>query len=144
MNGRDVTYHNYPELGFTDGHHPLSHHGNNADKKAKFAKVNTYEMTMFAKFLERLRTTPDGEGSLLDHSVVLYGSGMSHGYMHSHTGLPVIIAGGGAGTIKGDRHLKHPVSAAEGIPNGNVLVSIARTFGCELTEFGQSNGAIDL
>jgi Protein of unknown function (DUF1552) len=144
MNGRDVTYHNYPELGFTDGHHPLSHHGNNADKKAKFAKVNTYEMTMFAKFLERLRTTPDGEGSLLDHSVVLYGSGMSHGYMHSHTGLPVIIAGGGAGTIKGDRHLKHPVSATDGIPNGNVLVSIARTFGCELTEFGQSNGAIDL
>ncbi len=144
MNGRDVTYHNYPELGFTDGHHPLSHHGNNADKKAKFAKVNTYEMTMFAKFLDRLRSTPDGEGTLLDHSVVLYGSGMSHGYMHSHTGLPVIVAGGGAGTIKGDRHLKYPVSAADGIPNGNVLVSVAQKFGVELTQFGQSNGTIDL
>jgi hypothetical protein len=144
MNGRDVTYHNYPELGFTDGHHPLSHHGNNADKKAKFAKVNTYEMTMFGKFLERLRSTPDGEGTLLDHSVVLYGSGMSHGYMHSHTGLPVIVAGGGAGTIKGDRHLKYPVSAADGVPNGNVLVSIAQKFGVELKQFGQSNGTIDL
>ena len=144
MNGRDVTYHNYPELGFTDGHHPLSHHGNNADKKSKFAKVNTYEMTMFAKFLDRLRSTPDGDGTLLDHSVVLYGSGMSHGYMHSHTGLPVIVAGGGAGTIKGDRHLKYPVSAADGIPNGNVLVSIAQKFGVELKQFGQSNGTIDL
>ena len=144
MNGRDVTYHNYPELGFTDGHHPLSHHGNNTDKKTKFAKVNTYEMTMFAKFLERLRTTPDGEGSLLDHSLVLYGSGMSHGYMHSHTGLPVIIAGGGAGTVKGNRHLRHPVGAAEGIPNGNVLLSIARKFGSQLSTFGQSNGTIDL
>jgi hypothetical protein len=144
MNGRDVTYHNYPELGFTDGHHPLSHHGNNADKKSKFAKVNTYEMTMFAKFLERLRSTPDGDGTLLDHSVVLYGSGMSHGYMHSHTGLPVIVAGGGAGTIKGDRHLKYPVSAADGIPNGNVLVAVAQKMGVELKQFGQSNGTIDL
>jgi hypothetical protein len=122
----------------------LSHHGNNADKKSKFAKVNTYEMTMFAKFLERLRSTPDGDGTLLDHSVVLYGSGMSHGYMHSHTGLPVIVAGGGAGTIKGDRHLKYPVSAADGIPNGNVLVAVAQKMGVELKQFGQSNGTIDL
>jgi len=144
MNGRDVTYHNYPELGFTDGHHPLSHHSNNADKKSKFAQVNTYEMTMFAKFLDRLRSTPDGDGTLLDHSVVLYGSGMSHGYLHSHTGLPVIVAGGGVGAIKGDRHLKHTVSASDGIPNGNVLLTIAQKFGCDLPSFGQSNGVIDL
>ena len=144
MNGRDVTYHNYPELGFSDGHHPLSHHGNNPDKMSKFATVNTYEMTMFAKFLEKLRATPDGDGSLLDHTIVLYGSGMSHGTQHSHIGLPVIVAGGGAGQIKGGRHLKHPVSIAGGIPNGNVLLTIARKFGAEVERFGQSNGTIDL
>ena len=144
MNGRDVSYHNYPELGFSDGHHPLSHHGNVPEKIAKFARVNTYEVTMFAKFLEKLRSTPDGDGTLLDHAVVLYGSGMSHGNQHSHTGLPVIVAGGGAGRIKGDRHLTHPVSLANGIPNGNVLLSIAHTFDCDLDSFGQSNGTIDL
>ena len=144
MNGRDVTYHNYPELGFSDGHHPLSHHGNNPEKISRFARVNAYEISMFSKFLEKLRSTPDGDGSLLDHVVVLYGSGMSHGNQHSHTGLPVLVAGGGAGQIKGDRHLKHPVSAADGIPNGNVLLSIAQKFGCELDHFGQSNGTIDL
>ena len=144
MIGRDVTYHNYPELGFTDGHHPLSHHGNNTDKKPKFAKVNTYEMSMFAKFLERLRSTPDGEGSLLDHSVVLYGSGMSHGNMHSHTGLPVIIAGGGAERSRGIATSGTRSGAAEGIPNGNVLVSIAQKFGSQMSQFGQSNGTIDL
>jgi hypothetical protein len=144
MNGRDVTYHNYPELGFTDGHHPLSHHGNNAEKKRKFAAVNTYEMSMFANFLDKLRSTPDGDGSLLDHSVVLYGSGMSLGNEHSHTGLPAIVAGGGGGVIKGGRHLGHQVSAANGTPHANVLLTLAQKFGCELDAFGQSNGTMDL
>ncbi len=144
MNGRDVTYHNYPELGFSDGHHPLSHHGNVPEKIARFAKVNAYEISMFATFLDTLKSTPDGDGSLLDHAVVLYGSGMSHGNQHSHTGLPVLVAGGGAGRIKGNRHLTHPVSTADGIPNGNVLLSIAQTFGCELDRFGQSTGTIAL
>jgi hypothetical protein len=144
MNGRDVTYHNYPELGFSDGHHPLSHHGNVPEKISRFAQVNTYEMSMFAKFLETLTSTPDGDGSLLDHAVILYGSGMSHGNQHSHTGLPVLVVGSGAGRIKGDRHLVHEVSTANGIPNGNVLLSIAHKFDCDLDRFGQSNSTIDL
>ena len=144
MMARDVSLHNYPELGFTDGHHPLSHHANNPDKVAKFASINTYEMSMFAKFLERLRSTSDGDGSLLDHSAVLYGSGMSDGNLHSHTGLPVIVAGGRAAQINGGRHLKNPVVAGTGIPNGNVLLTLGQKFGLELNQFGQSSGTIDL
>ena len=144
MMGRDVSFHNYPELGFSDGHHPLSHHGNASDKIAKFASVNTYEMSLFGKFLEKLSATPDGDGSLLDHAVVLYGSGMSVGNLHSHTGLPVIVAGGGSSQIKGGRHLKNPVVAGTGIPNGNVLLTLGQRFGLELEQFGQSNGTIDL
>jgi hypothetical protein len=144
MNGRDVTYHNYPELGFTDGHHPLSHHANKPDQMAKFATINTYEMSLFAKFLDKLRSIPDGEGTLLDHSTVIYGSGMSHGNEHSHTGLPMIVAGGGGGTVHGGRHAQHTVSAENGTPHANVLLTIAQTFGCDVDQFGQSNGTIDL
>jgi len=144
MNGRDVSYHNYPELGFTDGHHPLSHHANNPEKMAKFAAVNTYEISLFGKFLEKLQATPDGDGTLLDHSTVLYGSGMSRGNEHSHTGFPMIVAGGGGGTVHGGRHVKLPVSPDKGLPNANVLLTIARSFGCELDSVGQSTGTVDL
>jgi hypothetical protein len=144
MNGRDVSYHNYPELGFTDGHHPLSHHANNPEKMAKFAAINTYEMSIFGKFLQKLHDIADGDGTLLDHSTVLYGSGMSVGNLHSHTGFPMLIAGGGGGTIHGGRHQKHPVSPENGLPNGNVLLSIVRSFGCEVDSIGQSNGTVEL
>ena len=144
MLGRDVSFHSYPELGFSDGHHTVSHHANNPTQMNKQAIINAYEFSMIAKFLGKLRSSPDGDGTLLDNSIVLYGSGMSHGNLHSHTGLPVVIVGGGAGRIKGNRHLMHPVSPADGIPNGNVLLSIAHKFGCEVDAIGQSNGTIDL
>jgi hypothetical protein len=144
MLGRDVSFHSYPELGFSDGHHTVSHHANNPTQMHKQAVVNTYEFSLIAKFLEKLRSSSDGDGTLLDHSVILYGSGMSHGNLHSHTGLPVVVVGGGAGQIRGNRHLMHPVSPADGIPNGNVLLSIAHKFGCEVDAFGQSTGTIDL
>ena len=140
MNGRDVSYHNYPELGFTDGHHPLSHHANNPEKMAKFAAVNTYEISLFGKFLEKLRATPDGDGTLLSSSF----GGMSRGNEHSHTGFPIIVAGGGGGTADGGRHVKLPVSPDKGLPNANVLLTIARSFGCELDHVGQSTGTVDL
>ena len=144
MMGRDVTYQSYPEIGITEGHHPLSHHGNNPEKMARFGAINTYETQFFAKFLEKLRSTPDGEGSLLDHSIILFGSGMSGGNTHSTTGLPIVIAGGGAGRIRGGRHLRHPVSPSDGIPLGNVLLTIGHRMGAVLERHGQSTGTIDL
>jgi hypothetical protein len=144
MMGRDVTYQSYPEIGITEGHHPLSHHGNNPEKMARFGAINTYETQFFAKFLAKLQSTPDGDGTLLDHSVVMFGSGMSGGNTHSTTGLPIVVAGGGAGRIKTGRHLQHPVSAADGIPLGNVLLTIGNRMGMAMDRFGQSNGTIDL
>ena len=145
MIGRDVTYHNYPELGFTGRASPAvaSRQQSGEDSQVREGE-RVRDRPCSRKFLEKLSATPDGDGSLLDHAVVLYGSGMSRGNQHSHTGLPVLVAGGGAGQIKGDRHLKNPVSAADGIPNGNVLLTIAQKFGFELDRFGQSNGTIDL
>ena len=144
MMGRDVTYQSYPEIGITEGHHPLSHHGNNPEKMARFGAINTYETQFFAKFLERLRSTRDGEGTLLDNSIVFFGSGMSGGNTHSTTGLPIVIAGGGGGHVKGGRHLRHPVSPSDGIPLGNVLLSIGQRMGVEMEQHGQSTGTIDL
>jgi hypothetical protein len=144
MMGRDVTYQSYPEIGITEGHHPLSHHGNNPEKMARFSAINAYETQFFARFLDRLRTTRDGDGTLLDNSIVFFGSGMSGGNTHSTTGLPIVIAGGGAGRIKGGRHLRHPVSPSDGIPLGNVLLSIGHRMGLEIERQGQSTGTIDL
>ena len=145
MMGRDVTYQSYPEIGVTEGHHPLSHHGNNPEQMAKFARINTYETQFFSKFLTRLRDTPDGDGSLLDHAIVFFGSGMSGGNTHSTIGLPIIVAGGGAGRVKGGRHLKHPVGpGSAGFPMGNVLLTIGQKMGAEIEAHGQSTGTIDL
>jgi hypothetical protein len=144
MMGRDVTYQSYPEIGITEGHHPLSHHGNNPEKMARFAAINTYETQFFARFLDRLRSTRDGDGTLLDHSVVFFGSGMSGGNTHSTTGLPIVIAGGGAGRIRGGRHLRHPVSPSDGIPLANVLLTLGQKMGLEMEQHGQSTGTIDL
>jgi hypothetical protein len=145
MMGRDVTYQSYPEIGVTEGHHPLSHHGNNPEKMERFAAINTYETQFFARFLERLRSTPDGDGSLLDHSIILFGSGMSGGNSHDTNGLPIVVAGGGAGRIRGDRHLHHPVGPPPiGFPLGNVLLTLGQKMGVEIEQHGQSTGTIDL
>jgi hypothetical protein len=111
---------------------------------ARFGAINTYETQFFAKFLERLRSTRDGEGTLLDNSIVFFGSGMSGGNTHSTTGLPIVIAGGGSGRLKGGRHLRHPVSPSDGIPLGNVLLTIGQRMGIEMEQHGQSTGTIDL
>jgi hypothetical protein len=145
MMGRDVTYQSYPEIGITEGHHPLSHHGNNPEKMARFAAINTYETQFFSKFLAKLQATPDGDGTLLDHSIVMFGSGMSGGNTHNTNGLPILIAGRGAGRIKGGRHLNHPVGPGSiGFPLGNVLLTIAHKLDVEIESHGQSTGTIDL
>src|SRR5213079_634836 len=88
-------------------HHPLTHHGNDPAKIARMAKINQFHVSLFAYFLERLKATPDGDGTLLDHSLVLYGSGMGNPNVHDHVNLPVIVAGGAAGRVKDGSHIKY-------------------------------------
>jgi hypothetical protein len=138
MMAREASFKTYPEVDITIPHHPLSHHGNQPNLVATHAKLNTYHMTLFAAFLQKLQETPDGDGSLLDHSLILYGSGMSNGNAHSAGPLPLIAAGGVMG--KGHRH----VQAAEKTPLGNMWVSVAEKFDVEVESVGGSNGKLDL
>jgi hypothetical protein len=138
MMAREASFKTYPEVDITIPHHPLSHHGNQPNLVATHAKLNTYHMLLFASFLEKLKATPDGDGSLLDHSLILYGSGMSNGNAHSAGPLPLIAAGGVMG--KGHRH----VQTAEKTPLGNMWVSVAEKFDVEVESVGGSNGKVDL
>ena len=105
MLGRELSQRTYPHIGVTEPHHSISHHGNRPQAIEAHAKVNTYHLTLFAKFVERLRSTPDGDGSLLDQSLILYGSGMGNGNVHSADLLPTLLVGGAAGSVKGGRHI---------------------------------------
>ena len=105
MLGRELNFRTYPEIGITEGHHGLSHHGDRAEQLAKYARLNTYQAQLFAGFLEKLRATPDGDGTLLDHSMFLYGAGLSNPNLHAHTNLPLAVFGGG---VKGGRHMVCP------------------------------------
>jgi hypothetical protein len=140
MLARELSQRTYPNIGVTEPHHAISHHGNKPAQIEAHATVNTYHVTLFARFLERLRSTPDGEGSLLDHSVILYGSGMGNGNVHAADHCPTLLAGSGAGAIKGNRHIVAP----ELTPNGNLLLGLAETFGLELPRFGNSTGRVAL
>src|SRR5213082_1305986 len=102
---RETSTRTYPEIGVSDPHHPLTHNGGNPEMLAKVAKINAFHAALFAAFPEKLKATPDGDGSLLDHTVYLYGSGMSNGDKHDHTNLPILVAGGGSG--KGQRHIRY-------------------------------------
>ena len=138
MLARELSMRTYVDLGITEPHHPLSHHGNNPDKVALHAKLNVYHMQLFAGFLDKLRAMPDGDGSLLDHSLILYGSGMSDGNKHSPEPLPLVAIGGGVG--KGHRHVQAPESS----PTGNLWLSVAAKFGIPLETFGVSTGRVEL
>ncbi|PYR03457.1 MAG: hypothetical protein DMF97_02005, partial [Acidobacteria bacterium] len=97
----------YTEIGVPDPHHPLTHHGNDPEKIARMAKINAFHVSLFAYFLEKLKATPEGDGCLLDHALYLYGSGMGNPNVHDHVNLPILVAGGGAGSLKGGRHIKY-------------------------------------
>ena len=140
MLAREVSQRTYPNLGVTEPHHSISHHGNRPEAIAGHTKVNVYHMTLFANFLERLRATPDGDGSLLDHSLIVYGSGMSDGNGHTGGPLPMAVVGGGAGQLKGNRHIVLPAQT----PQANLLLSVAQAFGVEDERFGKSTGTVDL
>lgn len=140
MLARELSQKTYPHLGVTEPHHSISHHGNKAPQIDAHATVNTYHVSLFARFLERLRATPDGDGSLLDNSLILYGSGMGNGNVHAPEQLPTILVGSCGGRVKGDRH----IVAEEKTPNANLLLSITEQFGLEMERFGVSTNRISL
>ena len=139
MVAREVSQRTYPNLGLTEPHHAISHHGGRPEQMVKHAKLNVFHMTLFARFIERLRSTPDGDGSLLDHSLIAYGPGMSDG--NGHTGEPIPMALiGGAGGIRGNRHIKTP----QGTPMANVWLDVSQKFGVDHKTFGVSTGTVGL
>ena len=140
MLAREVSQRTYPDLGVTEPHHAVSHHGNRAESIAAHTKVNVYHMQLFARFVERLRATPDGDGSLLDHSLIVYGAGMSDGNGHTGGPLPLAIVGGGAGRVRGNRHIETPAHT----PTANLLLGLAQKFDVAQDTFGVSTGAVDL
>jgi hypothetical protein len=137
MLSREASQRTFPQIGVTDPWHVVSHHGEQAEKVARAAKVNAMCVGMFSSFLERLQKTPDGDGSLLDHSLVFYGSGMGNSNVHATDPLPMLAAGGGAG--RGRRHLVLP----ERTEIGNLWLSVANKFGASLDRFGESTGTVD-
>jgi hypothetical protein len=139
MMGREVSQRAYPELGVPDAHHDTSHHQNDAAKLEKLSRINTYHMKMFAHFLERLRATPDGDGTLLDHSMFIYGAAISDSNVHMHDDLPLVLVGGGAGQIKGGRHLRFP----KGTPVTNLHLTVLDKLGVPLENLGDSTGRLE-
>ena len=106
---REQSGRTYPDIGVPEGHHTISHHQLDAHNVAQYTKVNVYHLSLFARFVEKLRETPDGDGTLLDHSMLLYGCGMGDGDHHTPFDLPVALVGGGAGRLAGNRHLRYPL-----------------------------------
>jgi hypothetical protein len=136
MVAREISNRTYPQVGVSDGHHAISHHSNQAAKMDKNVKIQTYHVSLFAQFLEKLRTTPDGAGSLLDNSIILYGSNMSNSNAHNHFPLPVLVAGGASGRMKGGRHLKYP----DHTPMTNLLLTVLDKAGVPMDSLGDSTG----
>jgi uncharacterized protein DUF1552 len=139
MMSKEQTGRSYPEIGVPDGHHPVSHHQNDPAKIAKLAKINTYHMTQFAYFLDKLRHTPDGDGSVLDHSLFVYGSGMSDSNLHFQLDLPTLMVGGVAGTVKGGLHKGYPNTT----PIANLWVTVLNKIGVPTEKFGNSTGSVE-
>ncbi len=139
MLSREYSGRTYPEIGVPEAHHPTSHHQNDPDKLAKLARINTYHISLLAYYLDKLRATPDGDGSLLDHVMVLYGAGLSDGNRHSSENLPILLAGGGAGTLDCGRH----VQCADPTPMSNLHVTLMDKLGLPVERFGTSTGGIE-
>ena len=136
---RESSNRTYPEIGVPDPHHAMSHHGNDPEKVAKIAKINQFHVSLFAYFLEQLAAVPEGDGTLLDHSLYLYGSGMGNPNVHDHGNLPVIVAGGAAGKVRGGRHIKF----ATPTPMANLHLTLLDSVGVRLDSFADSTGKLD-
>ena len=140
MMARENINRTYNEIGLPEAHHAMSHHGNNPEKMQDFAKLNTYHVDTFAYYLDRLRSIPDGDGTLLDGTVVLYGSGMSDGNTHNNYNVPTVVIGGPEKGLQGNRHLVYP----KGTPLANLSLSLMDKFGVQVERFGDSTGQLPL
>jgi hypothetical protein len=137
---RDVSNRVYPETGVTTGFHIASHHNDREDRILDLAKINKYHVSLVPYFLEKLKNTPDGDGSLLDNSVILYGSPMGNPNVHNHKRCPFFLAGHGAGRLKGNLH----ITAPDGTPMANAMLSVLQTVGADVETFGDATGRLDL
>ena len=136
---RESSNRTYPEIGVPDPHHPTSHHGNDPEKVAKLAKINRFHVSLFTHFLEKLASVPEGDGTLLDNSLYLYGSGMGNPNVHDHVDLPIVVAGGGAGNVRGGQHIVYD----EPTPMANLHLTLLDSVGVRLDSFADSTGRID-
>jgi len=137
MLGRELSARQYPEIGVPDAHHPTSHHTNDSEKIANYAKINSFHTRLFAYYVERLSRTADGDGSLLDNLTLLYGSGMSDGNAHATTNLPLLLVGGGTG--RGGRHLRYPGNT----PLPNLHLTLLDSLGVPVDSLGDSTGRLE-
>jgi hypothetical protein len=137
---RDVSNRVYPETGVTTGFHISSHHNDREDRILDFARINKYHVSLVPYFLEKLKSTPDGDGNLLDNSVILYGSPMGNPNVHNHKRCPLFLAGHAGGRIKGNLHVQAP----ESTPMANAMLSVLQALGVEVGTFGDSSGTLDL
>jgi hypothetical protein len=140
MIGKEQSARPYPQIGVPEAHHPLSHHANVADRVLQMSKINRYHTELFAQWLTKLRATLDGDGSLLDHMTILYGSGISNSDAHSGVNLPILVMGGGCGRLKGGRHLHY----SDGPPNANLLVTLMDKMDVPVDKLGGSTAKLDL
>ncbi len=136
---RETSNRTYPEIGISEPHHPLTHHGNDPEKIAKVAKINEFHVSLFAEYLQKLAAIPEGDGSLLDHSLLLYGSGMGNPNVHDHQNLPIIVAGGAAGRVRGGRHIRYE----QPTPLANLHLTLLDRVGVKLDRFADSRGMVD-
>lgn len=140
MLGRELSGRTFAEIGVPDSHHPTSHHRDDPVLYEKVTKINEFHTSLFAYYLDKLDATPDGDGTLLDNILLLYGAGMSDSNQHSNLGLPLVLFGGGAGTIKGGRHLRYP----NGTPISNLHLTMLDKLGIPMENFADSSEPLDL
>ena len=140
MFARELSTATYPETTIRDPFHNLSHHSNDRGNMDRFAQLNTYHVTKFAYFLEKLKGIPDGDGTLLDQSLVLYGSSLSDGNQHNFSPLPIVLAGGASGRLAGGRHLQFPKDTRM----SNLLLAMLDTLNVPLDTFGDSTGKLEI
>jgi hypothetical protein len=138
--GREGSVRTYEQIGVAEPHHPLSHHRNIPESLEKLTKINTYHVELFAHFLDRIRTTRDGDGTLLDHSMIVYGCGISDSNRHTHENLPVLVAGGGNGTLKGGRHVR----VGENTPITNLYLGLLDRLNVRADKLGDSTGKLEI
>ncbi|HMF94930.1 MAG TPA: DUF1552 domain-containing protein, partial [Vicinamibacterales bacterium] len=138
MVGHEHSGMTYPQIGVPDAHHPISHHQQEPEKVAKVARINAYHVKMFARLLEKLQATPDGDGTLLDHVTMIYGAGIADSNSHSPIDIPLMLAGGGCGALKGGRHLR-----LKNTPLANLHLTLLDQFGVHRDRIGDSTGRID-